>query len=161
MIENNEQILIYNNSIDFNFKNYSHNYLVEISVYESVDNLNVISYKTQVNYTKEYTKPYYLAEVNISDFILNGEQPQTMIQNIGLTCSKAIEKCVFQVNTKNEIIGLENHKEILEKWQIIKQKLFQENEGEIIEKYIALFENTLINKVLLHQKHQIFPCFFS
>ena len=154
MTQNEEQLLIYNNSIIFNFKKSKHDYIVKITVDESDDNLNMVSYKAQVNYTKEYTKPYYLAEVYISDFILNNELPQTIIQNIALESSKAIEKCVFQVNTKNEIIGLENHKEILEKWQALKQKLFQENEGEIIEKYIVLFENTLTNKVLLLQKVQ-------
>ena len=154
MIQNGEQVLIYNNSIDFNFKNFNRAYLVKICINENDDSSNIISYKTQVNYTKEYTKPYYLAEVYISNFLLNDELHQTIMQNIAMECSKAIEKCVFQVNTKNEINGLENHKEILEKWHTIKQKVVQENEGALFEKYVMLFENTLINKALLFQKLQ-------
>ena len=50
MIQNGEQVLIYNNSIDFNFKNFSSAYLVKICINDNSS--NIISYKTQVSYTK-------------------------------------------------------------------------------------------------------------
>ena len=154
MLQLEEKILIYNNIIDFNFKNFSRAYFVKISIDESDDETNIVSFKVAINYTKEFRNSYYLAEVTISDFLMNAELPQTMMQNFAIDCNRAIEKCIFQVNTSNEIVGLDNHNEILEKWYIVKQKLHEENEGELIDKYVLLFENMLVNKDLLLQKMQ-------
>ena len=43
MMQKEEQILIYNNSINFNFKNFKRKYTVEISMDgETIDNLSII-----------------------------------------------------------------------------------------------------------------------
>ena len=153
MIQKEEQLLVYNNSIHFNFKDFKREYAVQISIDGEIDDdVSNISYNAKVHYTKEYTKPYFFTEVVISNFLLNEKPPQTTMQNIALECSKAIEKCVFQVNTKNEIIGLDNYKEIVEKWRHIKEKIVQEYEGEIVDKYLAVFEKSLENETVLLEK---------
>ena len=153
MIQKQDQLLIYNNSIHFNFKDFIKKYAVQIYIDGEIDDdASSISYKVKVHYTKEYTKPYFCAEVLISNFLINEKLPQTTMQDIALECSKTIEKCVFQVNTKNEIIGLENYKEILEKWKNIKQGIVQEYEGEIDYKYLAVFEKSLENETILLAK---------
>ncbi|WP_395076156.1 hypothetical protein [Flavobacterium sp.] len=153
MPKEEQQLLIYNNSIHANFKNFKRKYSVEISIDgESNDDLNIISYKTQVNYTKDVLKPYFLAEVTITDFLLNFKYPDSTMQIIALKCRETIEKCVFQVNTKNEIIALENYKEIVEKWRNIKERIVQEYEGEIVDKYLAVFEKSLENETVVLEK---------
>lgn len=153
MMQNEEQLLVYNNSIHFNFKNFIREYTVQIYIDGEVyDDTSNISYNVKVHYTKEYTKPYFFAEVIISNLLLNGKLPQTTMQNIALKCSKTIEKCVFQVNSKNEIIGLDNYKEILEKWRKTKDAIIQEYDGEIVDKYLILFEKSLVNETILLEK---------
>lgn len=148
-----KQILVYNNSIHFNFENFQRKYNIEISIDgETKDDLSIISYKAEVKYTKEMTKPYYLAEVIITDFLLNFKYPESLIQVLALKCRMAIETCVFQVNTKNEIIGLENYQQIVEKWVHIKKIIVQQYAGDTVDKYLMLFEKGLINKdILLHK----------
>ena len=153
MTQKDPQLLVYNNSIYFSFKNFTKQYDVEISIDGDMDtDLNIISYKALVSYTKDMLKPYFLAEVTITDFLLNFKYADTTMQLIALKCREAIEKCVFQVNTKNEIIDLDNYKEIVEKWEIVKQKVRQEFEGDMVDKYLTLFEKNLRNKAFLLQK---------
>lgn len=153
MSNRDQQILIHSNSINFNFNNFKKEYAVEITIDGETDgDLSVISYKAAVSYTKDIMNSYFLAEVTITDFLLNFNYPDSVMQIIALKCRKAIEKCVFQVNTKNEIIGLENYKEIVEKWSEIKAKMTQEYEGEIVNKYLAMFEKSLKNATILLKK---------
>lgn len=153
MTKNNDQLLVYNNSIHFNFKDFIKEYAVQISIDGEIDDdSSNVSYNAKVHYTKEYTKPYFFAEVVISNFLLNEKPPQSTMQNIALECSKTIEKCVFQVNTKNEIISLDNYKEILDKWRKTKNAIIQEYEGEIVDKYLILFEKSLVNETILLDK---------
>ena len=152
MKQKEQELLIYNNSIDFNFKDFSQEYLVEITIDEDEEILNTVTYKTHISYTKEYRDPYFLAEVNFSDFLLNGKMTESLMQTIAVECGKAIDTCVFQINSSNEIIDLDNHKQILEKWHILKQRIMQENEGETVEKFITHFEINLFDKVLLLKK---------
>ena len=150
MSKEQQQLLIHSNIINCNFKDFKQEYAVEISIDgDTSDDLSVISYKVAVHYTKELLKPYFLTEVTITSFLLNFKYPDSLMQIIALKCREAIEKCVFQVNTKNVIIGLENYNEIVEKWTQIKQKMIQEYDGEIVDKYLILFEKSLENEAVL------------
>ena len=119
----NKNILTHNNSVNQNFDNLQFQYNVEITIAGSGEAVDKISFKTSVNYLKPNNKSYFLAEVTITDFLLNFEYPDSLMQVIALKCRKTIEKCIFKINSKNEIIELENHQEIIDNWQIIKQKM--------------------------------------
>ena len=152
-MQKDQSLLIYNNSIYTDFKYFTKQYSVEISIDgEAHDDLSIVSYNATVNYTKDVMKPYFLAEVIITDFLLNYKYPDSIMQIIALRCREAIEKCVFQVNTKNEIVALENYKVIVEKWSHIKEKIVQEYDGETIDKYLILFEKGLENSDVLLKK---------
>jgi hypothetical protein len=147
-----KNILTHNNSINQNFDTLQFQYDVEITIDGTGEAVDVISFKTNVNYSKPNNKSYFLAEVIITNFLLNFEYPDSLMQDIALKCRKAIEKCVFKINSKNEIIELENHQEIIDNWQIIKQEMNQEYEGETAMKYMTLFEKSLQNKEFLTNK---------
>jgi hypothetical protein len=84
--------------------------------------------------------------------MLNANLPDGMLEEIVLTCQKAIQKCIFKVGGNNKIIDLHNHAEIVNHWKTIKLQLQQENEGAVFEQYVALFEQTLLDKDKLLQK---------
>lgn len=147
-----QSILSHDNCINFNFKDFEQAYIVEIMIKDGNDEPNLVSYKVNVNYTKEYNQPYYLVQVIVSDFLLNFRKPDSILEEIAVTCRKSFEKCIFQVNNSNKIIDLHNHKVIVKKWETIKEQLRQENEGETFEQYIALFEKSLLDKNQLLQK---------
>ena len=145
MPEKNQLILANDYCINFNPKNSKLKYSVEIDIDDNV-NLNIISYNVEVSYTKEPINKYYLAEVIITNFRLNFQTPDAVMEILALKCRESIEKCIFRINTKNEIIEIENHQEILQRWYTIKESLIHENEGEIFEKYISIFENNILNE---------------
>ena len=157
MLEKNQSILTNDYCINFNPKNSNLKYSVEIDIDDNVD-LNIISYNVQVNYSKEPINKYYLAKVIITNFRLNFQTPDAVMEILALKCRESIEKCIFRINSKNEIIEIENHQEILERWSEIKESLKQENEGEIFEIYISIFENNILNKdsLLIKLKKNLF-----
>lgn len=157
MLEKNQSILTSDYCINFNPKSSKLKYSVEIDIDDNVD-LSIISYNVQVSYTKEPVNKYYLAEVIITNFRLNFQTPDAVIEILALKCRKSIEKCVFKINIKNEIIEIVNHKEILKKWNTIKKSLIQENEGEIFEKYISIFESNILDQdsLLIRLKKNLF-----
>lgn len=153
MPQKKQSVLTYDNCIRFNSKNIKRDYLVEITIDQEDNNVSIITYNISINYATNN-----LVEVVTTNFLVNLVEPEATLETLALECRKALEKCEYQVNTKNEIINLENHNEILEKWTAIKQKLMQENTGELFDKYIAIFENTLQNKadLLFKLKKDIF-----
>jgi hypothetical protein len=147
-----QSILSYDNCINFNFKDFNQDYWVEITIKQEEEESNIITYKVNVNYTKEHNHPYYLVQVTTTNFLLNFDTPDSMLQEIALTCRKAYEKCIFQVDGSNKIIALHNHADIVKHWKTIKVQLQQENEGATFEQYIALFEKSILDKDKLLQK---------
>jgi hypothetical protein len=147
-----QSILSYDNCIKFNFKDFNKNYWVEITIKQEEEESNIITYNVNVDYTKEHNQPYYLVQVTTTNFLLNFDTPESMLQEIALTCRKAYEKCIFQVDGSNKIIALHNHADIVNHWKTIKVQLQQENEGETFEQYIALFEKSILDKDKLLQK---------
>lgn len=157
MTINTKDILI-NNTIYPNFKDFNKVYNVEITIKSDEDTINIITYKVHVAYFKEITNSYFLAQVIVKDFLLNFNEPDSAMERLALRCREAIEKCVFRVSSKNEILDIDNHLEILGAWQKIKERLRQENEGQTFEKYIYLFENSIKSKdtLLLRIKKNLF-----
>ncbi|MEO8234261.1 MAG: hypothetical protein ABI549_02500 [Flavobacterium sp.] len=157
MAINTKDILI-NNTIYSNFQDFNKVYNVEITIKSDDENINIITYKSYVSYFKEITNSYFLVQVIIKDFLLNFNEPDSAMEKLALRCREAIEKCIFRVSSKNEILDIDNHSEILGAWQKIKEQLRQENEGQTFEKYIYLFENSIKNKdtLLLRIKKNLF-----
>jgi hypothetical protein len=169
MFTKKQFILADDRCIRFDFKDFDQTYAVEIMIKEGEEQeeTNVITYKVNVRYTKEHHQPYYIVEVTTRYFLLNFQTPDSMFQEIALTCRKTLEKCVFQVDQSNKIIALYNHDAIITTWKTIKTQLQQDNEGATFERYIDLFEKSLLDKNQLLQKlkkdpfikHYFFPIF--
>jgi hypothetical protein len=149
-----EQILkLNNNCINFNFEGFKRKYEVQISIDGDLDGeISVISYKIEVKYFKKKDSLDYTVEVTTTDFMVNFEYPDSLIQTIALECRVAYEKCIFVVNSKNVIIEFENYENILENWTQAKEKLTQKYDGETFQKYLNLFEEKLFKKDLFFLK---------
>lgn len=139
------------NCIRFNFKDFKQSYNVEITINDGQD-ISVISYKTAIHYAKTFDKSYHLVEVTKSDFLINFNDPESVFEDFFLKCGRALSRCVFQVSIHNDILGLDNHDEILDKWNAIKQQIEEDNTGEILENEIRRFEFKIKNKELLLSK---------
>lgn len=150
--------ILTNNKIRFNFENFKRVYTVEVTIKKEDDEINIISFEAEVNYYKEETRAYFFAEVILKNFRLNFKEPESLMEKIALRCRKAIEKCVFRVSSKNEILDIKNHQEILQNWDRVKEQLRYEYEGETFEKYITLFERSIKDKniLLLRLRKNIF-----
>ncbi len=149
-----QQILkLNNNCINFNFEGFKRKYEIQISIDGDEDGEeNIISYKTELKYFKKEHSLDYIVEVTTKDFMVNFENPDSVIQEIALECRVAYEKCIFIVNSKNVIIEFENYENILENWTQVKEKLNQKYEGETFQKYLNLFEEKLFKKDLFFLK---------
>ncbi len=160
------KLLDTDNCIRFDFKEFKQNYDVELTINDGQD-IQVVSYKTSVHYTKTFDLSNYLVEVVKTDFLVNFNDPDGVFEIFFLQCGEALSRCVFEVSVHNEILELNNHDEILKKWGAIKEKIVEENTGELLENEILKFEHKISNSRLLLSKlkkdsflhHYFFPVF--
>ena len=150
--------ILTNNKIQYNLENFDRLYNVEITINKDEENISIISFNAHVNYFKESTRSYFLAQVIIKDFRLNFKEPESIMEKLALRCRESLEKCVFRVTSKNELLDIKNHKEILQSWDKIKEQLQYEYEGETFDRYIYLFEKSIKDKdvLLLRLKKNLF-----
>ena len=160
-------ILAADNCIRFNGKDFKQEYNVDLSFIENEETNYTISYKTNVHYTKTFNLPYYLVEVVKNNFLVNFNEPDTVLETFFLQCAAALSRCIFRVAENNAILDLDNHEQIIEKWETIKVELAEDTTGDFLENEIAKFDAKIKDKSLLLSKlkkdifihHYFFPLF--
>lgn len=104
--------------------------------YENKDLTNKIHYEIEIIYIKKKSG-FKIIEVNRKKLYKNNLEPNTIIEQL----ANAIGQTVFPIQLKQEsngeIISIENHQEIKERWQEKKEKLKAYYKGEIAEKIIS------------------------
>lgn len=143
-----QPVPLHNNALHFNRKNFSRKYAVQIVIEIDYKNIEVVTYDVAASYSVNSNwEP--LVEVVSSNFLVNHKEPDDVMEEIAIKCREAISKCIFNVTTSNVIIGLENYNEILERWKLVKHEILEQNSGEVVDKYLQIFENVISNKELL------------
>ncbi|TRW25663.1 hypothetical protein FMM05_05415 [Flavobacterium zepuense] len=131
-----------NNCLFFNRKDFRKAYAVEVIIDIENTTPQIITYRAEVFYSVN-SLGRSVAEVITTGFLVNNKAPQSILEEMAVKCRETLGRCVFEINVRNEIIGIENYFEILKKWDGVKEKLLIENTGEIAERYLELFEETL------------------
>jgi hypothetical protein len=143
-----QPVPLHNNALHFNRKNFNREYAVQVVIEIDYKDIQVITYNVLVAYSVNSNwQP--LVEVISTNFLVNHKEPDDVMEEIAIKCRETLSRCVFRVTTGNEVTGLENYVEILEKWKVVKQQILEQNTGEVVDKYLQTFENVLNNKDLL------------
>lgn len=138
-------------------KSYSKIYRAEI-ISDNGDSVNKISYNAYVNAVNVNRLSGYTVNLTLTDFLVNGESPDIVFEQLVYKCRQAFKDMVFTIAPQGYITGLENYKEVTEKWIDIKEQLHKEYTGDTFESYIAKFEKVIFNQnaFLIRLKRDIF-----
>jgi hypothetical protein len=146
-----QPVPLLNNCLFFNRQNFKRTYSVEVIIDIEDKTPQAITYNVTISYGVN-SLGRSIAEVVTVGFLVNHKEPQSILEEIAVKCREALSICVFEINVRNEIIGIENYFEILRRWEDVKKQLLIENTGEIAERYLDMFEASLIDADLLLSK---------
>jgi len=148
----NNSVFQNSNSIQFNPSNEIMNYGVEIVIEVSEDEVFTINYEVAVCWELKNRLGEYLISVRFKNFLINQNKPELLMEILAERCRQPINDIKFLTSNEGKIIDILNHEAIIEKWQDVKEVLRKEYSGSIFERYLALQENIITNKVFLLEK---------
>lgn len=110
---------------------------------------NTIAYSTSVRFYPEDEFGLYHVSVDVtSKTFINNEEASLVADELALSCTKVLYPIVFQVDKNFKLLEIQNHEEILNRWEKQKEDNLEYYKGEIAKNYFDLFEKTLIDKTL-------------
>lgn len=133
------------NFLRFNTTNFKKKYKVEVIFEETVYNRNRIVYDASVENLEVDSSGNFLCYVTLKNFLVNNNEPDLIMEQIAYKCRKPFETLVLIIARNGEIIGINNHPDILERWAVVKERLAIEYSGKEFEKYIGLVNEAIIN----------------
>ncbi len=119
---------------------------------QSGTNTNTIKYNIDIRfYPRNKAGKFYVSIDLVSKTYINNEEPDLVADELALACTKTLYPIVFQVTKEGLLLEIQNHNDILSRWEKQKVKNLKYYKGEVAEKYFQLFEQTLMDKnVLFH-----------
>lgn len=141
-----KNILYKENILRFDSKEFKKNYKVEVVFEETIYDRTRIVYEVSVENLEVDSSGSFLCYVTMKNFLINNKEPDLIMEQIAYKCRKPFETLVLIVAKNGEIIGLNNHPDILERWSVLKERLLIEYSGKEFEKYIELMQNAIENQ---------------
>ncbi|HEX8268462.1 MAG TPA: hypothetical protein VF581_01105 [Flavobacterium sp.] len=137
------------------FTQFQKHYLVELLFEEDVNTRTRITHDVFVKTIDKLNNDLYVISVVQWNFLVNNAKPDLIFEQLAEKCHRPLENLVYYVNKDWQVVGIQNHNEIVNKWRIQREKMEQEYTGEIFTKYIDMHEAVIINyEVLLHKLKQ-------
>lgn len=138
------------NILEYKPDNKKVNYGVMYAVW-SGEKINTIKYHVSV-VCKEQTKKGFQFEIDrISKTFVNDLECNFIADELAEKISKVIYPVTVLVSNEGNYIHVTNFEKIQKRWKINKEKILDEYEGEWVEKYLALSEQTLQNQSIFSQ----------
>ena len=111
-------------------------YGLSLENFKNEDLISKVHYEMELVYINKKSE-FKILEINRKQLYTNNSQPDAVLEQL----ADAIGQTIFpiQINTEGngKINSIENHDEIVERWQAKKEKLSSYYQGEIAEKIIA------------------------
>ncbi|WP_312079338.1 LysM domain-containing protein [Chryseobacterium sp.] len=145
------------NRIDFNPKNSFLNYGVVIKI-ENGENQNELKYDTSVRWMKFEDKLHYFEINRTSNLFINEEEVNEMADLLAYKTSKVLYPLTVSVDEHGKLNDIENIFEYKKRWTAVKDEVYKEYEGEIVDQYCQKIENILNepDALLIYLKNDYF-----
>ena len=117
------------------------NYGVILSLFNN-DKVNTIKYEVSIRWISKIANNYVIDVNKISKTYINDKELDLMAEELAIKTASALYPLELIVTPKNEIIGINNFKEIQNRWIKVKEKIRDYYENEILEKYLQ--QNDLV-----------------
>lgn len=108
-----------------------------------------IKYNISVRfYPEDEDGEYHVSIDIISKTFINDVEPDLIADELALSCTEVLYPVLFKIDKNTKLLEIQNHKEILNRWEKQKATKLKYYEGDIAQNYFDLFEQTLIDKEL-------------
>jgi hypothetical protein len=149
VVADNSKTVLRNNVLQMNPAGLNKSYRTTVFITEGDGEITKLSYDIAVLCIEVFPSGGYLASVITTNFLVNGFEPDLMMEQLAYKCRKPLEKVVFLVGSNGSVEGIHNHIEIVDKWFDARVRLELEYTGENFRRYISLAEAALLDPATL------------
>ena len=122
------------------------NYGVMYTIFQG-SSINTMEFETSVACIKKLSNNLFVFKINkLSKTFINQEETNSITDELAEKVARVIYPLEIVVNGFGKQIDVHNFESIQKRWNKNKKKILEEYQGEWIEKYLALNEQTLLNK---------------
>jgi len=116
---------------------------------KSTNKEQTIKYETSVRfYPKDQDGSYYVSIDITSKTYINDKEANLIADEMALSCTEVLYPLVLKIDKNVQLIEIQNHGQILNRWEKQKKTKLKYFEGEIAKNYFQRFEETLIDESL-------------
>lgn len=130
------------NRLVFNPQHQTAKYGVVITI-ENGNKKNELKYEASVRWLKKEKQLHFFEVRRDSELFLNEEQVNEIADLLAYKTSKVLYPLQVSVDEKGKLSGVENLTEYAERWTGIKEEIYKEYEGEVVDEYCRKIEKIL------------------
>lgn len=105
-----------------------------------------IKYEINLRYVRQEGKDKVFEIDRISKIFINDEEADSIVDVLAVKVAKVLYPLQILVDENGSFSGIANYEQIQQRWHTVKEAIYDEYEGEWVEKYIALNEEVLNEK---------------
>jgi hypothetical protein len=135
----------YNEKLDFFPTTLNKNYGVLI-VLENDNDSQTIKYEVNLRYVRQEEKEKVFEINRISKLFINDEEADAIADVLAVKVSRVLYPLQIFVDENGNFSGIANYEQIQQRWEGVKENIYNEYEGEWVDKYIELNEDVLNEK---------------
>ena len=140
--ENTKVKLDKNNCLPYSPINSAYEYGVIVTIEDGEDR-NEIKYETSVKWVQKY-EDLHIFEINrISKMYINEEEINSIADKLSYETSKVLFPMHIMVDEYGNWEGVAKYNKYSERWKNIREQIYKEFEGEIVEEYLEKVEKVL------------------
>ncbi|MFC3158880.1 LysM domain-containing protein [Chryseobacterium arachidis] len=136
------------NRLAFKPQNLFLRYGVTITL-EKGDHINELKYENSVKWLKTENRLHFFEIDRISDLFINEEQVNEMADLLAYKTSKVLYPLQISTDENGKFNAVENLSEYAKRWNNVKDEVYKEYEGEIVDEYCLKIERILDEPELL------------
>ncbi len=135
----------FNGKLDFYPLAINKNYGVLI-VFEKDNDSQSIKYEVNLRYLRQEEKEKVFELNRISKIYINDEEADGIADDLAIRVAQVLYPLQILIDENGNFSGIANYEQIKERWESVKERIYNEYEGEWVEKYIELNEEVLNEK---------------
>lgn len=153
------------NTLGFRPKNSFYKYGIVINI-ENGEKHNELKYEASVRWIKTESNLQYFEVDRISKIYLNQEEVNEIADLLAYKSSKVLFPLQISVDKTGKYFAVENFEVFQKRWNGVKEEIYKEFEGELVDNYLHKMEEIVVNQpelitMLLEKDYFLRTLFFG
>lgn len=113
---------------------------------EKGDDSQTIKYEVNLRYVRQEEKEKVFELNRISKIFINDQETDTIADVLAVKVAQVLYPLQILIDENGSFSGIANYEQIQQRWYAVKEAIYDEYEGEWVEKYVELNEEVLNEK---------------